>query len=318
MPRKKALLIGINYVGSKHQLNGCVNDARNIGEYLVQDCGFSPDPRSMVMLTDVPENQGTPFYPTGANLMAAFRWLVSCNNAGDSLWLSYSGHGSQIKNPDGDREYGLDDTICPVDFERNGQITSDTLHKAIVSPLNPRCRLTILFDCCHSGSAVELPYVFRPDADGRVNLMNNVREGISLVREASHLLHGGFSVEKFRDVESFLGEAHSFFSQLQHPPAPSDENGLADENFTEDWRNEGKDVWMFSGCADDQTSADTSFQGLATGAMSWAFIRSLRSNPHLSYIQVLQNTRALLQSRYSQVPQLSVGGKYDLTQRVYL
>lgn len=180
------------------------------------------------------------------------------------------------------------------------------LHKVIVSPMNPRCRLTVLFDCCHSGSAVELPFVFRPDAEGRVNLMNNVKQGISLAKEASNLLHGGFSVEKIRDVESLIGDARTFFHTVQHPQAPSDENGLADENFMEDWRNEGKDVWMFSGCADDQTSADTSMQGLATGrfffsssrifyhevvdrstgAMSWAFIQTMRGNPGQSYVQV--------------------------------
>jgi hypothetical protein len=96
MPRKKALLIGINYTGSSHQLNGCINDAMNVREYLVRDRGYSPDQRDMVILTDSPENQGTPFYPTGANMLAAFNWLVSGNNQGDSLWLSYSGHGSMF------------------------------------------------------------------------------------------------------------------------------------------------------------------------------------------------------------------------------
>lgn len=145
------------------------------------------------------------------------------------------------------------------------------LHKVIVSPMNPRCRLTILFDCCHSGSAVELPYVFRPDADGNVNMVNNVKEGISLVREASSLLRGGFSIEKIHDVESLIGRGTSLLHKFTSPERPADEDGLADENFVEDWRNERKDVWMFSGCADDQTSADTSMQGLATGKQSRLF-----------------------------------------------
>lgn len=62
--------------------------------------------------------------------------------------------------------------------------------------MNPRCRLTILFDCCHSGSAVELPYLFRPDAEGRVSIINEVKEGLSLAKEASGLLQGGFSMKK--------------------------------------------------------------------------------------------------------------------------
>lgn len=80
MPRRKALLIGINYFGTKHQLAGCINDAKNLREYLVRDRGFSPAPHDMVMMTDAPENRGTPFEPTGANMMAVSysRYLVYC------------------------------------------------------------------------------------------------------------------------------------------------------------------------------------------------------------------------------------------------
>lgn len=123
---------------------------------------------------------------------------------------------------------------------------------------------------------MELPYVFRPDADGRVNMVNNVKEGISLAKEASSLLKGGFSVKKVQDMQSLFGRGQSLFHKLSNPQAASDEQGLADENFVEDWRNEGKDVWMFSGCADNQTSADTSMQGAATGkfAVIWRFVGS--------------------------------------------
>jgi hypothetical protein len=132
--------------------------------------------------------------------------------------------------------------------------------------------------------------------------MNNVKQGISLAMAASQLLRGGISGDKINDVQALIGGATSFFRGLHHRPEASDENGLADENFAEDWRNEGKDVWMFSGCEDDQTSADTSMAGAATGsyplsilrvfakttagAMSWAFIRTMRSNPQQSYIEV--------------------------------
>jgi metacaspase-1 len=101
MPRRKALIIGINYIGSKHALNGCINDAINVREFLVRDRGFSPNPADMVIMTDTPENRGTPFEPTGHNMMAAFQWLVTGNNPGDSVWLSYSGHGGLIFDREG-------------------------------------------------------------------------------------------------------------------------------------------------------------------------------------------------------------------------
>jgi hypothetical protein len=74
---------------------------------------------------------------------------------------------------------------------------------------------------------------------------------------------------------------------LQHrPTTPVNEHGLGEEYFVEDWKNERKDAWMFSGCADDQTSADTSIAGAPTGAMSYAFIKTMRENPNQSYIEV--------------------------------
>lgn len=50
--------------------------------------------------------------------------------------------------------------------------------------------------------------------------------------------------------------------------------------------------------------------------MSWAFIKTMRENPRQSYVNVLQNTRVALAQKYQQIPQLSVGGEYDLNQMV--
>lgn len=35
----------------------------------------------------------------------------------------------QVKDEDGDRPTGFDDTICPVDFPENGQIRSDQVRR---------------------------------------------------------------------------------------------------------------------------------------------------------------------------------------------
>jgi hypothetical protein len=118
----------------------------------------------------------------------------------------------------------------------------------------PTARLTILFDCCHSGSAVELPYVYRPDSHGQVNLIDNVKTGITLARQAMNLVHGGFSAAKIPQAKEFFGNATSFFKNLTSGGGGGgeelNEDGLGEEKFVEDWKNEGKDVWMFSGCAE--------------------------------------------------------------------
>jgi hypothetical protein len=96
------------------------------------------------------------------------------------------------------------------------------------------------------------------------------------------------------------------------------EEGLNEEHFEEDWKGEHKRVIMYSGCRDDQTSADATIGGGHVGAMSWAFLESMRVYGNQTYIQVLQNTRGVLKERYTQIPQLSVGDLMDLDQAMYV
>src|SRR6266700_427716 len=50
-------------------------------------------------------------------------------------------------------------------------------------------------------------------------------------------------------------------------------SGHGEEHFVEDWKGEKKHVFMYSGCRDDQTSADATITGSHVGAMSWAFLQ---------------------------------------------
>jgi metacaspase-1 len=281
--RRKSLLIGINYTGSKNELRGCQQDVRNMTQFLVSR-GYPTDEKNMVILTDA--RQG-PFYPSGQNILAAMDWLVS--EPGTQCFLHYSGHGGQVPDPDGDRDAGFDDTIVPVDFEQKGQITSDTLHRRLVSKLPPNSSLFIVFDCCHSGSAVELPFVYRTDEDGNVSLIDNVKKGFSLVMAANNLVQGGFSRDKIQDAQQLISGAKSFFKGFSRRNDPQGEGLQHDDDYQEDWVNEGKSVFMFSGCRDDQTSADANIAGANVGAMSWALLETMHrygNDPNLSYVQV--------------------------------
>jgi len=285
----------------------------------------------MVFLTD--ERSG-PYYPTGANILAAMDWLVA--EPGCCLFLHYSGHGGQVPDQTGTRMSGFNDTIVPVDFEQRGMLDSGILHRHLVSRLPSNSTLFIIFDCCHSGSALELPYVYRTDEDGNVNLLNNLEAGMQLMGEASHLIQGGFSFDNVGEARHLLGGAKDFFQGLQHEFDGEDDdtqNGLAAESdFAEDWSREEKSVFMLSGCKDEQTSADAFIRGKHVGAMSWAFLETMTRDYdwNVSYIQVglthlvetilslltarklLQTTRELLQQNYSQIPQLSCGYAFDL------
>ena len=111
MARKKALIIGINYYDKSYQLSGCINDATNVRDFLVGERGFLDDADSMVIMTDAPENVGSLLYPSHVNMMNALQWLVHGNGAGDLVWLSYSGHGGQTTDTNGDRPAGYSLTL---------------------------------------------------------------------------------------------------------------------------------------------------------------------------------------------------------------
>lgn len=108
--------------------------------------------------------------PTRANIIEQLKALVKDAKRNDALFFCYSGHGSQVINEDEDEitteKDGEDQTICPVDYERRGMIVDDLLNEIIVKPLPMGCRLTVLFDCCNSGSALDLLYMY--GADGRI------------------------------------------------------------------------------------------------------------------------------------------------------
>ncbi|KAJ3252163.1 Ca(2+)-dependent cysteine protease, partial [Borealophlyctis nickersoniae] len=121
---KKALLIGINYSSHESgQLNGCINDVINIKNFLIEKYDFPAE--NMRILTDSPDREPDR-QPTHANILEAMQWLVKDAQPDDSLFFHFSGHGGYLEDDDGDEDDGWDETICPVDYDTEGQIRDDT------------------------------------------------------------------------------------------------------------------------------------------------------------------------------------------------
>lgn len=210
MPRRKSLLIGINYTGSDNQLDGCHKDVENVAEF-IKYRGYQDTSKDQVVLRDDLTDE---YSPTGHNILAALDWLVSEEHT--TCFFHYSGHGGQINDPHGSRPSGLLDTIVPVDFEDNGQIDSDMLHQHLVSKLPPSSTLFLILDCCHSGSTLELPFVYRSNEDGEIHQLNTYQAGVALLHEAKQMITGEFSLDREARARDLYSGATSFLRSLRH------------------------------------------------------------------------------------------------------
>jgi len=221
-------------------------------------------------------------------------WLVANAQPNDNLFFHYSGHGGQTEDLDGDEEDGYDETIYPVDFKQAGQIIDDELHWVLVRPLPPGCRLTAIMDCCHSGSALDLPYEY--------GIQGVLKEPNLLAEAGQGLLGAGMSYLR-GDMSGVIKTGTALFKKVT--------SGRGATERARQTKTSPADVIQFSGCKDYQTSADAVEQGQATGAMSWAFREVLTKQPQQSYHSLLVAVRELLAGKYQQKPVLSASHPID-------
>ncbi|RYO94041.1 hypothetical protein DL766_004096 [Monosporascus sp. MC13-8B] len=231
--RRKALLIGINYLGQRGQLRGSINDVRNMSAHLVQN--FSYKRENMVILTDDQHNPMSE--PTKQNILRAMHWLVKDAKPNDSLFFHYSGHGGQTKGLDGDELDGYDEVIYPVDFRQVGHITDDEMRRIMVRPLQAGVRLTAIFDSSHSGTALDLPYIYSTQG---------VLKQPNLAKEAGQGLLGVISSYQRGDLSGVAGNIMGGFNKATI--------GEDADNRAHAIKTSSADVITLSRTKDDQAS----------------------------------------------------------------
>lgn len=140
---KRALLVGINDYKQINDLSGCINDVTNVRDVLLKYFGFTvPDIR---LLVDSRATKG--------NIMTRLKWLVKGAKKGDTLVFHYSGHGTQIRDRDGDElKDHMDEAICPWDTSWDGGLILDDDLYNIFKGVPAGVHLEVLLDSCHSGT----------------------------------------------------------------------------------------------------------------------------------------------------------------------
>ncbi|CAH1420400.1 unnamed protein product [Lactuca virosa] len=250
--RKRAVICGISYKRTKHELKGCINDAKCMKYLLINKFKFPES--SILMLT---EEETDPYrIPTKHNIRMAMFWLMQGCQPGDSLVFHFSGHGSQQRNYTGDEIDGYDETLCPLDFETQGMIVDDEINATMVKPLPHGVRLHAIIDACHSGTMLDLPFLCRMDRNGR-----------------------------------YVWEDHS------------PQSGIFKGT-------NGGEVISFSGCDDDQSSADTSSLSkvTSTGAMTFSFIQAIERGHGTTYGDMLTSMRNTIRKNESDLGGGGAGG----------
>ena len=152
--RRRALCIGIDRYPTA-PLGGCANDARQWRETF-RALGFE---EPQILLDEEATRDAIVRELTG---------LILESKAGDVVAFQFAGHGTQLRDIDGDEtganSDGLDEALCPIDFAQGRFVIDDDL-AAIFDRIPDGVNVTVFTDCCHSGTITRLA-IGTPSATG--------------------------------------------------------------------------------------------------------------------------------------------------------
>lgn len=269
-----AVLVGINKYPD-YPLKGCVNDIIIMRDILVRRYKI---PANQIRLL-IDERA------TKTSIEERLSWLVS-NDSTNKLFY-YSGHGAQIPVQDySDKNYepdNLDELLCPVDFNWDGTYITDNNIYDILCKMNPFHHMTMVFDCCHSGTATrDLNDLSNKSIPTPLDLLSRV-SSISLADELDI------------DCEDLGLTEKGLFDLFK----PTPDLMYSSPVFTE------LNISVLTGCADNQTSADAWFYTRHQGALSYYMQSILLRNPKISLEELRKECEIkLLKNEFDQTPQL--------------
>jgi metacaspase-1 len=258
-PQARSLHLGLNgvsavaYSGWDGPLSACEFDANDMAA-LAESRGIKPT----VLLTKK---------ATRANLLAGMRAAAKSLRAGDFFLLTYSGHGGQVPDTNGDELDGQDETWCLYD----GQLIDDELYLEL-SRFKAGVRVLVLSDSCHSGSVTrDLPPP-PPPPGMRAKLMP------AAVARRVYDEHRAFYDKLQADVAAAASK------QFTDPDTALAQVGAA-HNATALVGRFDPAVVLISGCQDNQTSMDGAHNGAFTEQLLKVWDRAAFSGDHNAFHQ---------------------------------
>lgn len=304
---KKCLLIGINYVGTSFQLNGCINDSYNIKNFLISKQFFEES--QFIMMND---NQKGPLYPTKNNIINKFDDLVRLANQNKTktiqYFIAYSGHGSNLPDNDGDEDDGFDECLCPIDCDQNGFISDDYIRTEFIEKLPKNVSIVTLIDACHSGTILDLKYNWAIDKKNSYNAIGIYKNVSCNVVMISGCKDNQTSADAYLPANEYSSNDGGLL------------NLIGGKKQKDNQKEQSKDNNCDCTTCNAQNSKSTSAKNINykikplnyqyNGAMTAAFLACYKDN--ITYEQIITNIRKWLNdNKFTQLPQLSSSNPID-------
>ena len=207
---------------------------------------------------------------------------------GSVLLFHFSGHGSQIRDRNGDElDDHLDELICPHDMDWDDPLTDDEIGR-YVAKVDPSVNLTIVLDCCHSGSGTRDFFVepsARPAPKSRY---------LAPPPDIGFRFAGSVEVDPGAGAERTVN-LRGRRVRVGRPTLREQAKRISQHAF------------VISGCKDDQTSADAWIDNDYHGALTYSLYHSLmQAQYQRAYADLVTDSATWLKGRmFSQDPQLS-------------
>ncbi len=206
------LIAAANYdnLDEKWWLNGPKNDATLVETYLKTEAPVPFEDGNVTVLVDAPGHDRA----TLENIRKAFAGLAETVEAGDFVYLHFSGHGTQAPAVDPDSELdGLDELFLPVDIGKWGDrvghvenaLVDDEIGQMIDAIRAKGADVWVVFDSCHSGTATRA--VETDDDDVRVRQLDPSVLGIPEVEAMADVVTRGVGEDPRAAPEAPMDQA---------------------------------------------------------------------------------------------------------------
>ncbi|MEP6608107.1 MAG: caspase family protein [Burkholderiaceae bacterium] len=190
---------------------------------------------------------------TRANLLSNIRSAAKSLKSGDLFFLTYSGHGGQVRDVTGDETDKQDETWCLYD----GQLIDDELYFEL-SRFAAGVRILVLSDSCHSGTVTRARL---PMTDAAAGTARSKMMPLEVSRRV-YAQHQTFYDKLQTDVAKAAGK-----TSVADPDAVLSNLSVAGGRVNSIARKFKAAVILISGCQDNQTSMDGDHNGAFTGQL---------------------------------------------------